>query len=137
AGPDDRLEQRVGVRRARLVVLRRDFAEDQALFHGCDLRPSTGREASLSRPGVRICAGLLHDVAAHWAGVCAWLTRSKMRAVHPAISTGGKSSSTMRPAMSFSARAAGRSGCVSTTGLPSSPPSDTAPSIATSPTSGA
>ena len=114
---DDGVEERVGVRRAGGVVLLGDLAEHEGLL----------------APGF---AGRQRDQAGSDAGASLF-TRSNMRAVQPAISTGGRSSSTIRRATSVSASAAGSSGWASTTGFPTSPPSDTAPSIGTSPTSGA
>src|SRR5262249_52711621 len=93
-----------GIRRPRLVVLLRDFAEDEPL-------------------------------RARHAGFCC--TRSKIRAVQPAISTGGSSSVTIRPAISFNAIAADERGAANTTGVPSPPPAETAGSIGIDPTSGA
>ena len=60
-----------------------------------------------------------------------------MRAVQPDISTGGRSSVTIRSAMEWSSRAAGASGWASTIGIPASPSRDTAGSMGTVPTSGA
>src|SRR5262245_6940634 len=108
---DDRVEYFIGVARPRFVVELGYLAEDRALF-------ALGAHPA-STAGVSFSAS------------------SKMRAVHPAISTGGSSSSTTRAAMPASSRAAADSGCASTTGRPVSPPSDTADSMGTRPTSGA
>ena len=114
---DDGVEHAVGIRRPGGVVLLGDLAEDEACSR-CG-SPDVTRSAVLVR-GASL------------------FTRSKMRAVQPAISTGGKQLVDDAAGDLGAARPPrAASGCASTTGLPTSPPSDTAGSIGTSPTSGA
>src|SRR5262249_49484813 len=127
--------------RGRAPVLAQRLAEptfvERARSHGTALAPrgmaASAAEHEVDHPVERLPLAHVGALSAYPS----FCTSSNMRAVQPAISTGGRSSATMRSAIATSSRPAAESGCASTTGRPASPSVDTAGSIGTAPTSGA